>query len=647
MRLSRSCQKNPHLVACRVDAAFLLLGAVLSTTPRVDATGESCLALSEADSVLQRSEAKFLWSQAGTTHSDETHRSSEALASPAKQLDLSHIDWGGRWNEALALILEQIPGPYAVFVGDADGLVGSAGTTDYDYDRPIEIASASMWHTGITAMALVDDGVIEFNAPVSKYLDFWTTDSADPRSKVRVHHLFQFTSGFGSEHSRFHHSCIGRPSHTFKSCAEIIYKSTYGSFKPGSRAQPGEFFFYDHTHIEILGAVAEAASGKTWAQLYKEKVADKIRMTIGADNLNGWGYSHPNLGKVLHISANDNMKFMTALFKTMHGHGTLLKKPETVERFRAVGVNLCRSMTGQSVNGGSPCNGWLSDKIGYASTHFTGIDASKRIYRASPGIYGFWPEMILPEPGALLPNKAPNGFWWQLAIQLPGRTTTFISGNYGKVVEAIRGFFFMFFDHYERSWGVVMQAKYPSHACAWPAFCACAQSDTEPNHPLDQRRCDAGLKASCKSGQLHNEVCFAPKNTTFFDAPKLKRKRLQRSIEGSCSLDACELGSNHKVFTGCPSFSNTNVGEQCDSRTSKAAVRCCDDTGKPVSMSLGPPDYSCHGRSTSAQAAVTFAEATLKCSSWGLRLCRVAELDTHCRNGCGFGPEAVWVSDLC
>ena len=49
--------------------------------------------------------------------------------------------------------------------------------------------------------SLVSDGTIaSLDDPVSKYLDYWTKNTSDPRSQVTVRMLLTFTSGFGGGH---------------------------------------------------------------------------------------------------------------------------------------------------------------------------------------------------------------------------------------------------------------------------------------------------------------------------------------------------------------------------------------------------------------------------------------------------------------
>jgi len=554
-------------------------------------------------------------------------------------LEMSKGDWlQGLLMKRLQATHQVIPGPYALYAGNAEGVVFKAHTPGYDVDDPREVASGSKWHTGITVMALVEEGKLDFNASISTYLDFWTKDSADPRSRVKVHHLLQFTSGFGSEIRRFWHTCIGEETSSYKACARKIYDTTYGRFKHGASVEPGQYFFYDHTHTEILAAIAEEVTGKPWMHIYNEKVAQKIGFKLASDGSNGWGYAHADISKELHISANDNAKFMTALFSTMLGKGPFLAKEATVRQFLSPGVTICRDEKGPAQTGHN-CWGWLKDKMSYASTHFVGLDGAKNVYSASPGHWGFWPEMVLPYFQKTLPPQ--GGFWWQLAIQLPGGRTEFFNVQYYQVAEAVRKFMFDFMKAYKKEWGLV-QAQLPQKDCSWPDLCDCKVSDTYPHHPAEKRRCAAGIKTSCTKSQLHDKVCkFAQGSSNLFSPGILNRKKFKRVMKESCSLKECLWGTNQMVAAGCPVYSG-KVKEQCFKRSQKAGIRCCSNSGHVVSAKWGPWAYGCH-------SAETFVEATLKCASYGLRLCSKHELRKLCwKTGCNnLDASPVWVSETC
>jgi hypothetical protein len=317
-----------------------------------------------------------------------------------------------------------------------------------------------------------------------------------------------------------------------------------------------------------------------------------------------------------------------------------------VKLFQEFGVSICQTPQGLKPNG-VYCGGWLGDKITYASTHYLGIDSAGWVYDSSPGAWGFWPEMLLPNhqsPGKVLPKQDKfGGFWWQIAVQLPGDRDAFVKGHYYKIAEAVRSFLIPFMGGYKKSWGLAA-GKLPQHDCSFPDYCTCAQSSTYPKHPAEKKRCDNGIKKACQSGGLNNPVCsIASSQTALYKSSSLKRDWLQKGLLYGCSLGACPWFSKQTATAGCPSFSS-EAPDQCLARTQKAGVRCCAPKANwvPKAKTSTARPYGCLG-------TATYGDAVKICASYGFRLCKKSELAATCwKTQCNWmDKKPVWVSDTC
>jgi serine-type D-Ala-D-Ala carboxypeptidase/endopeptidase len=132
------------------------------------------------------------------------------------------------------------------------------------------VASASKMMAGLTILKMVEDGQMSLSDNPQKYLPYWTTSPADPRSKVTLAQLLGFTSGFNQSETAI--DCIGNPNTTLQACAEVYYNQ-------GITSTPGTAFAYGNGHLEIAGAMAEIAGGKLFSQLFRDKVG--TRLAIG------------------------------------------------------------------------------------------------------------------------------------------------------------------------------------------------------------------------------------------------------------------------------------------------------------------------------------------------------------------------------
>ena len=89
--------------------------------------------------------------------------------------------------------------------------------------------------------------------------------------------------------------------------------------------------------------------------------------------------------------------------------------------------------------------------------------------------------------------------------------------------------------------------------------------------------------------------------------------------------------TNGGLASGCPSVNNQNSQDMI-STTQTGAVRCCSFDGGSCESEI--PECS----------TLTFSNAKLECSEFGMRLCTEEELASNicCGTGCEFDIELVW-----
>jgi CubicO group peptidase (beta-lactamase class C family) len=133
----------------------------------------------------------------------------------------------------------------------------------YVADKVVPIASASKWLSGAVIMALVEAGKLSLDDPVSKHLPEFAGDKAG----ITVRHLFAHTSGLPSEAP-----CRNDKRTTLELCANQMSRLRL-------RTAPGEEFYYGGVSMHVGGRVAEIVSGKSWNELFVEKIAAPLVMT--------------------------------------------------------------------------------------------------------------------------------------------------------------------------------------------------------------------------------------------------------------------------------------------------------------------------------------------------------------------------------
>lgn len=130
-------------------------------------------------------------------------------------------------------------------------------------DKVIPIASASKWLSGAVIMSLVDDGLLSLDDQVSKYLPEFAGD----KSRITIRQLFAHTSGLPAEAG-----CRNDKRTTLQRCVDSIARVRL-------RAAPGEEFFYGGVSMHVGGRIAEIVSGKSWNELFVERIAAPLGMS--------------------------------------------------------------------------------------------------------------------------------------------------------------------------------------------------------------------------------------------------------------------------------------------------------------------------------------------------------------------------------
>ena len=243
------------------------------------------------------------------------------------------------------------------------GVQGPGQTTPVSEETIFRIFSMTKPIVSVTAMTLVEEGKLDVDAPVSKYLPeyanlrVWQADGTTvPATRpILVRHLMSHTSGLiyafiqpaapiakiwasGGEN---------RQDLTAREYAKVIAKLPL-------RTEPGTAWYYSRS-TDVLGAVLEVASGKPLDVLVRERVtgplgmtdtaffqpeAKRLRFAEPANNTGGIAYDYakprPLLsgGAGLSSTAEDYLRFVLMLAGDGEYQGVRIIKAQTLARMR-------------------------------------------------------------------------------------------------------------------------------------------------------------------------------------------------------------------------------------------------------------------------------------------------------------------------
>lgn len=161
--------------------------------------------------------------------------------------------------------LAGLPGASLLVVHHGE-LVEQEAWLDYDLDKVVPIASATKWLTAALVMTLVDDGLIDLDAPMSTYVP---EAAGFAVGTITMRMLLSFTSGLVAD-ARV--PCFDDATSTLQDCAAEIVRM--GTVHP-----PGAAFRYGGQHMHVAGAIAEIVTGQSFVELLSERILQPLGMT--------------------------------------------------------------------------------------------------------------------------------------------------------------------------------------------------------------------------------------------------------------------------------------------------------------------------------------------------------------------------------
>jgi CubicO group peptidase (beta-lactamase class C family) len=238
--------------------------------------------------------------------------------------------------EAWIAETEGIEGVGAILVDLDDGVVYKRSFRAFTDDRVYLVASSSKMVTAGVLLALQDQGLLDMDAPVNDVVDWGDEHNPD----ITPAQLVSNTSGlvglfpfFGAYICQYIYTGF-----TLSGCGETIFTTLMddegdpsNEGQPAHAIPPDTMFRYGGGQWQVAGAVAEIASGKSWAELIQETyVAPCGLETFGYNNhfsqLSGESFSYPIGfdGDLSTLEPTDNPNMEGGLYTTIGDYAKLL-----------------------------------------------------------------------------------------------------------------------------------------------------------------------------------------------------------------------------------------------------------------------------------------------------------------------------------
>jgi CubicO group peptidase (beta-lactamase class C family) len=157
-----------------------------------------------------------------------------------------------------ALIERGAAGSIAVAVTDAEQTLALRTYGGVDDSAMFQIGSIGKSFTAIVALQLVEEGLLDLQAPVTDTLPWFSVGGG--RAPITLHHLLTHSSGL----------IRGAEVATGSNYDVLALAETETGF------EPGEHFWYSNVGYRVVGMMLERASRRSYPDLVRERVLDRL-----------------------------------------------------------------------------------------------------------------------------------------------------------------------------------------------------------------------------------------------------------------------------------------------------------------------------------------------------------------------------------
>ena len=279
-------------------------------------------------------------------------------------------------NSGTVVSNSSIPVPIVVGIISPDGTqvsgygnISNSNSTNVDGNTVFDIASISKTFVAIILADMVNQGLVNLNDPIDKYLaiDRITIPSYDGH-KITLEHLATHTSGLPD----FPTGWIRNQSYTTQQVYDFVSNTTLSS-KPGTKAN------YSDIGMGILGHILSLRAGLSFDQLVQDRILNVLAMDSTGMRINSSGISVPEDIKSRyakgHIAGKEvNLEFIP---ETIESAGAMYSTANDLLKYLSANIGLIQTKIDDSIQethlirhsfGQSSDNKSLKDYIGLGWT---------------------------------------------------------------------------------------------------------------------------------------------------------------------------------------------------------------------------------------------------------------------------------------
>ena len=175
-----------------------------------------------------------------------------------------------------AMAQHKIPGVAVGMYYQGQEYVRGYGVTNLDYPQPVDgdtlfrIGSTTKTFTGTTIMRLVEQGLLDLDAPVRTYLPSLRLADESVAARVTVRQILNHSAGWLGEYYR-----------DFGRGADAVDRYVAGMAELPQLTPPGEVFAYNNAAVVLSGHVIERIAGQPYEDVVRMRVlGDRVGLFL-------------------------------------------------------------------------------------------------------------------------------------------------------------------------------------------------------------------------------------------------------------------------------------------------------------------------------------------------------------------------------
>ena len=279
---------------------------------------------------------------------------------------------------------------------------------DFNDTTRERIASSSKWLTAALAMTFIDEKKLRLSDTVGKFLPAL---SKAGKGQIKIWHCLSHTTGL--KETALRESLMAfQKIKTMNEYIEMVAKMPI-------EEQPGKVFRYGNTGFQILAAVMENISGKDFETLFRERIAEPLKMTNTDFGKNGL----PLAAGGAWSTPQDYMNFLTMILQEGQFEEKQIISKALIQEMQKNKITqdcIIAYRPDEAGNWGYGFGEWITDPpMAIAPRTDAMPDSERALLVSSPGLFGSFP---------WIDNKNKiAGFLFVYNLQHKGRQDRYIS----------------------------------------------------------------------------------------------------------------------------------------------------------------------------------------------------------------------------